>query len=588
GYVLRRIMRRAMRHAHMLGATDPMIYALVPTLIHEMGDTFSELRRAETLITETIKLEEVRFGKTLSKGLGILADATKGIKKGGVLSGDVAFKLYDTYGFPLDLTEDALRARNISVDNAAFSKAMEKQKSDARKAWKGSGDQATETVWFDIRDATPATEFLGYDALTADGKVMALVKDGKSVKTLKAGDTGHIVVNQTPFYGESGGQVGDQGRISGSKTAAFRVDDTQKKLASLFVHAGEVEAGGIKIGDTVTLSVDPERRQATRANHSATHLLHEALRQVLGTHVVQKGSLVAPDRLRFDFSHPKSIAPDELTEIEDRANAVVDQNAQVETHLMSYDEALATGAMALFGEKYGDEVRVVSMGAANTDRPDKSAWSIELCGGTHVDRTGDIGTIRVVSESASAAGVRRIEALTGRGARAHLAAQDDRIKDLAGLLKTKPEDVVARVKALADERKALERAVADAKKQAALSAGGAGGAINIAGIKFLKLSVADVASKDLKAMADEARARVGSGVVAVANAASDGKLGIVVAVTPDKTDTFSAVDLVRLASESVGGKGGGGRPDLAQAGGPDGAQAEAALAAIEEFLKSKM
>ena len=349
-----------------------------------------------------------------------------------------------------------------------------------------------------------------------------------------------------------------------------------------------MEAGGIKIGDTVTLSVDPERRQATRANHSATHLLHEALRQVLGTHVVQKGSLVAPDRLRFDFSHPKSIAPDELTEIEDRANAVVDQNAQVETHLMSYDDALATGAMALFGEKYGDEVRVVSMGAANTDRPDKSAWSIELCGGTHVDRTGDIGTIRVVSESASAAGVRRIEALTGRGARAHLAAQDDRIKDLAGLLKTKPEDVVARVKALADERKALERAVADAKKQAALSAGGAGGAINIAGIKFLKLSVADVASKDLKAMADEARARVGSGVVAVANAASDGKLGIVVAVTPDKTDTFSAVDLVRLASESVGGKGGGGRPDLAQAGGPDGAQAEAALAAIEEFLKSKM
>ncbi len=589
GYVVRRIMRRAMRHAHMLGAKDPVMYQLVPTLLHEMGDTFGELRRAETLITETLKLEEGRFGKTLDKGLGILGDATKGLKKGGVLSGDVAFKLYDTYGFPLDLTEDALRARDITVDNAAFAKAMEKQKADARKAWKGSGDQATDTVWFEIADALPATEFLGYKTLNADGKVVALVKDGKPVKRLKSGECGQVIVNQTPFYGESGGQVGDLGEITSDAGFAMTISDTQKKLARLHVHAGTVSAGTVKIGDTVRLAVDAARRQATRANHSATHLLHEALRQVLGTHVAQKGSLVAPERLRFDFSHTKPIADDELSKIETLANQVVEENAPIETHLMTYNEALETGAMALFGEKYGDEVRVVSMGAATSDQADKKAWSIELCGGTHAARTADIGLIRIVSESASAAGIRRIEALTGEGARAHLVQQDDRVRELASLLKTNPDDLVTRVRALADERKALERALAEAKKQAALGASGSGGdsAIEIAGTKFLKLSVVDVATKDLKAMADEARGGLGSGIVAVVNAAGDGKLGIVVSVSSDLTDRFSAIDLVRAASASVGGKGGGGRPDMAQAGGPDGKDADKALSAIEAAIKAK-
>ena len=586
GYVLRRIMRRAMRHAHMLGSKDPVMYQLVPALIHQMGDTFGELRRAETLITETLKLEEQRFGKTLSKGLGILGEATKGLKKGSVLPGDVAFKLYDTYGFPLDLTEDALRPRGIDVDNDGFSKAMAKQKADARKAWKGSGDEATDTIWFDLQDKISATEFLGYEALSAEGEVVALVRNGKQVKALKKGEAGEIIVNQTPFYGESGGQVGDCGTIFSDAGLACTVTDTQKKLASLIVHSGSVEAGTVKTGDTVTLAVDPQRRKATRANHSATHLLHEALRQVLGTHVAQKGSLVAPERLRFDFSHPKPIADSELADIEGMANRVVGANAPVETHLMSYDEALQTGAMALFGEKYGDEVRVVSMGAPTKDQDGKKAWSIELCGGTHVERTGDIGLIRVVSESASAAGVRRIEALTGDGARAHLVTQDERVKELAALLKTKPGDVVARVSALADERKVLERALADAKKQAALGASGNDSAtVEIAGTKLLKLAVSDVAAKDLKTMADEARAKLDSGIVAVVNAAGDGKLGIVVSVTPDLTDTFSAIDLVRAASASVGGKGGGGRPDMAQAGGPDGAQGEKALAAIEAALK---
>jgi len=417
GYVLRRIMRRAMRHAHMHGAKDPVMYQLVPTLLHELGDTFGELRRAETLITETLKLEEARFGKTLDKGLAILSDASKNLTKGGVLSGDIAFKLYDTYGFPLDLTEDALRARNISVDTKGFQSAMDKQKADARKAWKGSGDKATDTVWFEVADKIPATEFLGYKAERAEGKVVALVKDGKPVTSLTSGDVGEVVVNQTPFYGESGGQVGDQGEITSKAGLVIRVSDTQKKLANLIVHTGEVRAGSIKVGDTVKLSLDHARRTATRANHSATHLLHEALRQVLGAHVAQKGSLVAPERLRFDFSHPKPIAEDELIQIETLANQVVSENVPVETHLMSHEEALKTGAMALFGEKYGDEVRVVSMGAPTSDQADKQAWSIELCGGTHAARTGDIGLIRIVSEAASAAGVRRVEALTGDGAR---------------------------------------------------------------------------------------------------------------------------------------------------------------------------
>ena len=588
GYVLRRIMRRAMRHAHLLGATEPLMYRLVPALMHQMGDTYQELMRAKALITETLKLEETRFKKTLDKGLGLLAEASGSLKKGATFPGDVAFKLYDTYGFPLDLTEDALRARGIAVDTQAFNAAMEKQKQDARRAWKGSGEAATETHWFEIRDKTGATDFLGYDTETAEGEIGALVKGVKSVKTLKKGDEAQIVLNQTPFYGEAGGQVGDEGVIIGPKGARFRVTDTQKKLGDLFVHYGVVEEGTFKVDEAVELQVDHSRRTATRANHSATHLLHEALRQVLGTHVAQKGSLVAPDRLRFDFSHPKPMSAEEIAEVEQIANRLVMQNAPVETRLMAVDDAIASGAMALFGEKYGDEVRVVSMGEPEGDGPANKAWSVELCGGTHVGRTGDIGLVRVVAESASASGVRRIEALTADGARTYLAEQDRRLRETAALLKTRPEEVLERVRALVEERRVLERQLADAKRQAAMGGGGGDGAATavreIGGTKYLALNVSGVDMKDLKALADEGRAKVGSGVVAVANASQDGKLGIVVAVTRDLTEKFNAVDLVRKASEQSGGKGGGGRPDMAQAGGPDGSKASVALDAVAAEL----
>ncbi|MCC0006817.1 MAG: alanine--tRNA ligase [Hyphomicrobiaceae bacterium] len=586
GYVLRRIMRRAMRHAHLLGATEPLMYRLVPALIRQMGDTYQELIRASALITETLKLEESKFKKTLDKGLGLLAEASGGLKTGATFPGDVAFKLYDTYGFPLDLTEDALRARGIAVDTKAFNAAMEKQKAEARKAWKGSGEAATETVWFEIRDKAGATDFLGYDTERAEGEIRALVTGGKSVKSLKAGEEGQIVLNQTPFYGESGGQVGDQGVITGlgGKGGRFRVTDTQKKLGDLFVHTGVIEDGVLKVGDAVELVVDHSRRTATRANHSATHLLHEALRQVLGTHVAQKGSLVAPDRLRFDFSHPKPMSVEEVAEVEELANRIIIQNAPVETRLMAVDDAIASGAMALFGEKYGDEVRVVSMGLPEGDGPANKAWSVELCGGTHVKRTGDIGLVRIIAEAASASGVRRIEALTAEGARQYLADQDRRLRETAALLKTRPEEVVDRVRALMEERKTLERQLADARRQAAMGGGGGDGAASavkeIGGTKYLALNVAGVDMKDLKSLADEGRAKVGSGIVAVANASSDGKLGIVVAVTKDLTDKYNAVDLVRVASEKSGGKGGGGRPDMAQAGGPDGSKADLALEAI--------
>jgi len=586
GYVLRRIMRRAMRHAHLLGAKDPLMFRLVPALVRQMGDTYHELVRAQALITETLKLEETRFKRTLDKGLGLLAEASSGLTKGATFPGDVAFKLYDTYGFPLDLTEDALRARGIGVDTKAFKAAMEKQREEARRAWKGSGEAATESHWFEIREAVGATDFLGYDTETAEGVVTALVKGNASVKSIKAGDEAQLVLNQTPFYGESGGQVGDQGVIRGAKGAEFRVIDVQKKLGDLFVHTGIVEKGGFNVGDAVELEVDHTRRSATRANHSATHLLHEALRQVLGTHVAQKGSLVAPDRLRFDFSHPKPMSGEEIAAVETLANEVVQQNAPVETRLMAVDDAIASGAMALFGEKYGDEVRVVSMGQPS--RGANKAWSVELCGGTHAKRTGDIGLVRIVSEAASASGVRRIEALTAEGARQYLAEQDRRVREAAAVLRTRPEEVVDRVKALMEEKKTLERQLADAKRQAAMGGGGDGGAASavkeIAGTKFLPLAVAGVDMKDLKSLADEGRAKVGSGIVAVANNSADGKLGIVVAVTKDLTDRFSAVDLVRIASESTGGKGGGGRPDMAQAGGPDGSKAADALAAIEQRL----
>ncbi|MEQ1653822.1 MAG: alanine--tRNA ligase [Hyphomicrobium sp.] len=593
GYVLRRIMRRAMRYAQQIGCHEPLMYRLVPALVREMGDAYPELVTAQSLISETLKLEETKFKKTLGTGLRLLGESSVGLKSGAVFPGDVAFKLYDTFGFPLDLTEDALRPRGITVDNAAFQAAMQKQKDAARAAWKGSGDAATETVWFEIKDKTGATEFLGYDTETAEGVVSALVASGKEAKTLKTGDDGALIVNQTPFYGESGGQMGDAGIIKGPKGALFRVTETQKKLGDLFVHLGRVEAGSFKSGDAVELVVDHARRTATRANHSATHLLHEALRQVLGTHVAQKGSLVSPDRLRFDFSHTKPMSPDEIKTVEDMANTVLLENTAVVTRLMALDEARDSGAMALFGEKYGDEVRVVAMGrGTDAARPNK-AWSVELCGGTHVQRTGDIGLIKVVAEGGSAAGVRRLEALTGDGARAYLAEQDQRVRDAAAVLRTRPDELVERVKALMEEKKTLEKQLADAKRQIALggSGGGAAGAAaggdaikTIGAVKLFARTVQGLNPKDLRGLIDDGKKQVGSGIVAVVGVTEDGKAGLAVGVTDDLVKTWSAVDLVKAGAEALGGKGGGGRPDMAQAGGPDGAKAGAALAAIEALL----
>ncbi len=603
GYVLRRIMRRAMRHAHLLGAKEPLMYRLVPALVQQMGETYQELVRGQALITETLKLEETRFRKTLEKGLGLLDEASGSLKKGDVFAGDTAFKLYDTYGFPLDLTEDALKPRGITVDTAAFDAAMEKQKEEARKAWKGSGEAATESVWFEVKERVGATDFLGYDTETAEGEIRAILKDGKEVKSLKAGDEAAIVLNQTPFYGESGGQVGDEGVIKGAKGALFRVTDTQKKLGDVFVHIGRVEAGAFKSGDAVELIVDHARRTATRANHSATHLLHEALRQVLGTHVAQKGSLVDPQRLRFDFSHTKPMTPEEVAAVEAMANAFVLQNSAVETRLMGVEEAKQSGAMALFGEKYGDEVRVVSMGVGDSGpgpaggraRKESEQGLVGRAVRRHARDAHRRYRPRAASwrESASAAGVRRIEALTAEGARDYLAEQDGRMRELAGVLRTKSDDVVERVKALIEERKQLERQLTDAKRQMALGrrrgcercGDAAEQAIRAVGdIKLLARTVQGLNPKDLRGLIDDGKKQVGSGVVAIVGVTEDGKAGLAVGVTEDLTKRISAVDLVKAGAEALGGKGGGGRPDMAQAGGPDGSKADAALKAIEARL----
>ncbi|MDP9839435.1 alanyl-tRNA synthetase [Neorhizobium huautlense] len=587
GYVLRRIMRRAMRHAELLGAREPLMYKLLPTLVAQMGRAYPELVRAEPLISETLKLEENRFRKTLERGLNLLSDATNTMNKGDMLDGETAFKLYDTYGFPLDLTQDALRAREIGVDIAGFTDAMERQKAEARSHWQGSGDKATETIWFELKEKLGATEFLGYDTETAEGVVLAIVADGKSVETAKAGDTVQVIVNQTPFYGESGGQMGDTGIIRG-EGFAVEVSDTQKKGAGLFVHAAVVAEGEIKVGEPVALTVDHARRSRLRANHSATHLLHEALREVLGTHVAQKGSLVAPERLRFDVSHPKPISAEELQRVEDMANAIILQTAPVTTRLMSVDDAIAEGAMALFGEKYGDEVRVVSMGRGIEGSKAGKAYSVELCGGTHVGNTGEIGLVRVLSDSPVGAGVRRIEAVTAEGARAYLAEQDERMKALSGVLKVQPAEVLARVETLVDERRKLEKELADAKRRLAMGGGGQGdGASDIrevSGVKFMGKTLNGIDAKDLKGLADEGKATLGSGVVTLIGVSEDGKASAVVAVTEDLVGRFSAVDLVRIASAALGGKGGGGRPDMAQAGGPDGAKADEALEAVAAAL----
>ena len=582
GYVLRRIMRRGMRHMQLLGAREPLMYKLLQALVGEMGRAYPELNRAEALISETLKLEESKFRTTLARGLSLLSDATETLHKGDSLDGETAFKLYDTYGFPLDLTQDALRARGIGVDLTGFNDAMQRQKAEARANWAGSGEKATEGVWFELKEKFGATEFLGYDTEAAEGVVLAIVRDGVAIDKAVAGDKIQIVVNQTPFYGESGGQMGDTGMIS-TDHAKVTVSDTQKKGEGLFVHSATIAEGGLKVGDAVVLTVDHTRRSRLRANHSATHLLHEALREVLGTHVAQKGSLVAPERLRFDVSHPKPMSAEELQKVEDMANAIILQNAPVTTRLMSVDDAIAEGAMALFGEKYGDEVRVVSMGTGIEGSKAGKPYSIELCGGTHVSATGDIGLVRVLGESAVGSGVRRVEAVTGEGARAYLAEQDERVKALAGLLKVQPTDVYSRVEALMDERKKLEKELADARRKLAM--GGSQGAAapearDVNGVKYIGRAVTGVDAKDLKGLVDDAKSSLGSGVVLLIAVSDDGKASAVVGVTEDLTARLSAVDLVRVASASLGGKGGGGRADMAQAGGPDGSQAEAAIEAV--------
>ncbi|MBO6784498.1 MAG: alanine--tRNA ligase, partial [Alphaproteobacteria bacterium] len=601
GYVLRRIMRRAMRHAHLLGCRDPLMYRLVPSLVSAMGAAFPELGRAEALVTETFRLEEERFKVTLERGLRLLEEETGKLADGQALAGDVAFRLYDTYGFPLDLTEDILRGQGRAVDIAGFDAAMDEQRAAARRAWSGSGEAATEEVWFDIRDEHGATEFLGYDTESAEGQVVAIVVDGAPVEQAPAGTEAAVVVNQTPFYGESGGQMGDTGvmRVAGGD-ATLAVSDTEKHLGDLHVHRGTVEGATLSVGDIVELQVDGTRRSRLRANHSATHLLHEALRRELGAHVAQKGSLVAPDRLRFDISHPKPLGPEEIAAVEREVNRRVAVNAPVETHLMTPDDAIGAGALALFGEKYGDEVRVVSMGgAANDDNADgavednggRAAFSVELCGGTHVRRTGDIGLFKIVHEGAVSAGVRRIEALTGVDARAYLEEHDRLLRRTADVLKSAPDAVPDRVAQLLDERRQMERELTDMRRKLAAGGGNAGGAgqdsTDIGGVKFAARALSDVPPRELKSLVDEIKDQLGSGVVAVADS-YDGKGSIVVGVTSDLAGKLSAVDLVRIGVAEMGGKGGGGRPDMAQGGGPDPSKVDAALAAIEAELKSKL
>src|ERR1700733_7058099 len=583
GYVLRRIMRRAMRHAELLGAKDPLMWRLVPVLVREMGQAYPELHRADAMITETLKLEETRFRSTLERGLAILDEASKTLKKGDMFDGVTGFTLYDTYGFPLDLTQDALRPRGIGVDIASFTDAMEEQRKKARASWAGSGEAADEAVWFGIREKVGGTGLLGYETESAEGVVSALVRDGKEVDALKKDDSGAVVLNQTPFYGESGGQAGDTGVLIGDGVR-FKVTDTQKYAGDVFAHIGTVEEGTLKTGTALALEVDHTRRGAIRRNHSATHLLHEALRQVLGDHVAQKGSLVAPDRLRFDFSHPKPMSAEEIERVEDIANDIVLPNAPVITRLLSRDDAIASGARALFGEKYGDEVRVVAMGESGGNT---MGWSVELCGGTHVKRTGDIGLISVVGESGVAGGVRRIEALTANTARADLNNFARLAKATAADLRVPIEDVQNRVVTLLDERKRLERELSEAKKKLAMGGGSndaANGIRAIGGANFMPRVVHGIELKDLRSLADEGKKQVGSGVVAIVGISDDGKAGIVVGVTDDLVKRFNAVDLVRKGAEALGGKGGGGRPDMAQAGGPDASKASAALAAIEAAL----
>ena len=592
GYVLRRIMRRAMRHAHMLGAKDPVMHRLVPALVRQMGQAYPELVRAQPLIEETLKLEETRFKQTLDRGLKLLDDELVGLGEGAKLPGQAAFKLYDTYGFPLDLTQDALRERGREVDTGGFDEAMAEQKAKARAAWSGSGEAADLAIWFEIADANGATDFLGYDTETAEGQMLALVKDGAEVEALEAGESGWLVMNQTPFYGESGGQVGDSGwmrRLEDEHDLA-EVTDTQKMGGGkVFAHQVTIKQGRFAKGEAVALEVDHARRGKIRANHSATHLLHEALRRALGDHVAQRGSLNAPERLRFDFSHAKALTPEEISQVEREVNAFIRQNSAVNTRIMTPDDARALGAQALFGEKYGDEVRVVSMGteAGSGKGADGQTYSIELCGGTHVAQTGDIGTFALTSETASAAGVRRIEALTGEAAMAELRGRDKALGEIEGLLKAHGAEAVSRVGALLDERRKLENEVAQLRRDLAMAGGaGLGGgaeAREVGGVSFVAQVLSGVSGKDLPPLIDEHKARLGSGAVLLI-ADTGGKVAVAAGVTEDLTGSHSAVDLVKAAVEALGGKGGGGRPDMAQGGAKDASEADAAIKAAEAVL----
>ncbi|MBJ7577138.1 alanine--tRNA ligase [Devosia sp. MC532] len=581
GYVLRRIMRRAMRHATLLGANEPVIHKLVPTLVREMGQAYPELSRGEAMIAETVRLEEGRFLKTLGRGLQILEAETASLGEGDVLAGATAFKLYDTYGFPLDLTEDALRSRSITVDQAGFDAAMAQQKAEARKNWAGSGEAGTDTVWFGLADKLGPTEFLGYETETAEAEINVILVDGKEVTQLSAGQDGIVVVNQTPFYGESGGQVGDSGVIKADGVTAI-VTDTNK-YQGVFAHRVSVKEGALKVGQAVELVVDHTRRSAIRSNHSATHLLHEALRLVLGDHVAQKGSMVSADRLRFDFVHTKPMTPQELAEVEDIANAIILQNTPVETRLMGVEEAKESGARALFGEKYGDEVRVVSMGEPTGN---SVGWSVELCGGTHVKRTGDIGLVSIVSEGAVAAGVRRVEALTGTSARHRGNTNIQLVSSAAGLLRSGTHEVLDRIEALQNQLKSAEKALADARQKLALGGSGEGGGATetVNGVTFVGRVVEGIAAKDIKSVVDAEKKRIGSGVVVVVLKGEDGKGTVAIGVSDDLTAKYAAGTLIKSATVALGGQGGGGRPDMAQGGGPDASKAEDAVAAIRALL----
>ena len=587
GYVLRRIMRRAMRHAHLLGAQDPVMWRLVPALVAQMGRAFPELPRAQALIEETLLSEETRFQATLDRGLRILDEELDRLPDGSPLPGATAFRLYDTFGFPLDLTQDALREKGRGVDVAGFDAAMAEQKAKARAAWAGSGEAADEGIWFDLAERHGPTEFLGYDTEAAEGQILALVVGGQAVETAPIGVEVQIVLNQTPFYAESGGQVGDTGTLTTDR-ARVAISDVRKK-AGIFVHSGRVEEGELGRGAAAELAVDHARRSAIRANHSATHLLHEALRRALGDHVAQRGSLVAPDRLRFDFAHGRAMTPRELATVEAEVNDYVRQNTPVETRIMTPDAAQGLGARALFGEKYGDEVRVVSMGtsAGSGIGPGRDTYSLELCGGTHVRRTGDIGAFKLVAEAASASGVRRVEALTGAGALAHVGAGEAALAEAAGLLRARPDELPGRIRGLLDERKAQGQEIADLRRRLALAGGPAEakGPETVAGVPFLAQQLTGVSGKDLRGLIDEHKARLGSGVVLLV-ADTGEKAAVAAGVTSDLTSRISAVDLVRVAAEALGGKGGGGRPDMAQAGGADASRAPQAIAAARALLEA--